>query len=408
MDAKALKPRILLFSKLFWPEGGGGELATYLIIRDVLSKYFDVTVVSGTKAPEQDILGSVGYIYWSVLETRYKPIEWIKLLANINWLRRLVEKTDIVYVPSHTLIPVSIPLKIIKPSIKIVLHLHNYQILAYTSVVLAGKEPDMAMDMIVEHGEHKSLIRTLLTGLGHYINYINRLAIRFVDKIICVSHRQYEILTKYVPEIRDKAYVIYNPPPPMLTINKRISEEPTLIYAGGGSYIKGFIILLSAIVKILKRYKHRIYITYGREISSQEISLLEKLSKKLDNKVMLLGRLSHKEHLKLHEDAWGLLFPSISEEPLPYAIVESLLTGTIPIASKVGGIPEIIKGTPAENFLFTPGDIDEFISKIEMLISLSKDNVENISIRLREHVPRIFDEKSIKSNLTSLFESVVH
>jgi len=402
-----MKPKILVFSKLFWPEGGGAELATYLIVRDVLSKYFNVTVVSGTKTPEQDILGSIRYIYWNILETRYKPIEWIKLFANINWLKRLVEKINIVYIPSHTLIPLSIALKIIKPDIKIVLHLHNYQILTYTSVVLTDREPDMATDMIVEYGEHKNLIRTLLTGLGHYINYINRLAIRFVDKIICVSHRQYEILTKYVPEIRDKTHVIYNPPPPMPTINKRIGEEPTLLYAGGGSYIKGFIILLSTIVKILKRHKSRIYITYGREISSQEISLLEKLSKKLDNKVMSLGRLSHKEYLKLHEDAWGLLFPSIWEEPLPYAIVESLLTGTIPIASKVGGVPEVVKGTVAEKFLFEPENIEEFSDRIERLVSLSKEEVVSIGTRLREDVRKLFDRGKIERKLIDSFMSIL-
>jgi len=405
---KITKPKILVFSKLFWSEGGGAELATYLIIRDVLSKYFDVTVVSGTKTPEQDILGSIRYIYWNILETRYKPIEWIKLFANINWLKRLVEKTDIVYIPSHTLMPLSIALKIIKPDIKIVLHLHNYQILTYTSVVLTGREPDAATDMIVEYGEHKSLIRTLLTGLGHYINYINRLAIRFVDKIICVSNRQYEILTKYVPEIRNKIHVIYNPPPLMPTINKRIGEEPTLLYAGGGSYIKGFIILLSTIVKILKRHKNRIYITYGREISSQEISLLEKLSKKLDNRVMPLGKLSHKEYLKLHEDAWGLLFPSIWEEPLPYVIVESLLTGTIPIASKVGGVMEIVDNTPAEKFLFTLGDVDEFIAKIEMLISLSREEVLNIGTKLREHAIKIFNREEIEKKIADLFMSLIN
>ena len=403
-----MKPKILVFSKLFWPKGGGAELATYLIARDALSKYFDVTVVSGTKTPEQDILGSIRYIYWNILETRYKPTEWIKLFANINWLKRLVEKTDIVYIPSHTLIPISITLKIIKPDIKIVLHLHNYQILTYTSVVLTDREPDMATDMIVEYGEHKNLIRTLLTGLGHYINYINRLAIRFVDKIICVSNRQYEILKKYVPEIRDKTHVIYNPPPPMPTINKRISEEPILLYAGGGSYIKGFIILLSTIVKILKRHKSKFYITYGREISSQEISLLEKLSKKLDNRVMPLGRLSHKEYLKLHEDAWGLLFPSIWEEPLPYAIVESLLTGTIPIASKVGGVPEVVKGTVAEKFLFEPENIEEFSDRIERLVSLSKEEVVSIGTRLREDARKLFDRGKIERKLIDSFMSILN
>jgi glycosyltransferase involved in cell wall biosynthesis len=407
VDAKALKPRILLFSKLFWPEGGGGELATYLIVRDVLSKYFDVKVVSGTRTPEQDILGSIRYIYWNILETRYKPIEWIKLFANINWLKRLVEKTDIIYIPSHTLIPLSIALKTIKPDIKIVLHLHNYQILTYTSVVLAGREPDMAVDMIVEYGEHKSLIRTLLTGLGHYINYINRLAIRFVDKIICVSNSQYEILAKYVPEIRDKAYVIYNPPPPMPAVNKRISEEPTLLYAGGGSYIKGFTILLSAIAKLSRRSKAKIYVTHGDSISPRERSLLEKMSERSNKRLIYLSRIMHREFLKLHEDVWGLLFPSISEEPLPYAIIESLLTGTIPIASKIGGIIEIVDNTPAENFLFTPGNLDEFISKIEMLISLSKNEVLDIGAKLRDYATNLFKRDEIEKKILNIFESLI-
>jgi glycosyltransferase involved in cell wall biosynthesis len=265
----------------------------------------------------------------------------------------------------------------------------------------------MATDMIVEYEEHKNLIRTLLTGLGHHINYINRLAIRFVDKIICVSNRQYEILTKYVPEIRDKTYVIYNPPPPMPTVNKRIGEEPTLLYSGGGSYIKGFTMLLNAIAKLLKRSKVKIYVIHGDRISPRERSLLEKMSERSNKKLIYLSRIIHKEYLKLHEDAWGLLFPSISEEPLPYAIVESLLTGTIPIASKVGGVMEIVNNTPAEKFLFTPGNLDEFISKIEMLISLSKKEILDIGTKLREYATNLFKRDEIEKKILNTFESLI-
>jgi glycosyltransferase involved in cell wall biosynthesis len=74
-----------------------------------------------------------------------------------------------------------------------------------------------------------------------------------------------------------------------------------------------------------------------------------------------LNRLPHEKYLKLHENAWGLLFPSICEEPLPYAIVESSLLSTIPIASKVGGIPEIVEGTVAERFLFEPGNVKNLL-----------------------------------------------
>jgi len=86
------------------------------------------------------------------LEARYKPVEWIKTFTGIGWVRNLVEEADIVYIPSHTLIPLAIAVKTINPRTKIVLHLHNYQLLTYTSIVLAGREPDVAADMIVELG----------------------------------------------------------------------------------------------------------------------------------------------------------------------------------------------------------------------------------------------------------------
>jgi glycosyltransferase involved in cell wall biosynthesis len=405
VDAKAMKPRILVLTKLFWPEGGGAELATYLIIKDILSKHFDVAIVSGTRSPEPDILEHARYIHWGALEARYKPIEWIKTFMGIGWVRNLVEEADIVYIPSHTLIPLTIAVKTINPRTKIALHLHNYQLLTYTSVVLANREPDVATDIIVELGEHKSLLRALLAGFGHYINYINRFAAMLADKIICVSHRQCEIILRYIPEVRGKAEVIYNPPPSLPSLNKRINDKPIVIYIGGGSYIKGFEMFLETIFKaLIKGLDIKVYITYGRGMSPKEEVLLKRILRNLGNNLVLLGRLSYDEYLKLHEVAWALLFPSIWEEPLPYAIIESMLLGTIPIASGAGGVPEIIRGSPAEEYLFTPGDINEFIDRIEKLLSQSKKDIIDIGIKLREHILRLLNEERIENKLVSLFK----
>jgi glycosyltransferase involved in cell wall biosynthesis len=280
VDDKAMKPRILAFAKLFWPGGGGAELATYLIVKDILSKYFKVTIVSGTRNPELDILKHARYIHWSALEARYKPIEWIKTFTSISWIRNLVEKADTVYIPSHTLIPIAIAVKALNPRTKVVLHLHNYQLLTYTSIVLANRKPDAATDIIVELGEHKSLLRALITGFGHYINYINRLATILADKIICASHKQCEIISRHIPEVRNKAEVIYNPPPPISnqpTISKRIGEEPILVYAGGASYIKGFQILLKALAKILRKYEAKAYVIL-RKASPREKAFVNETS----------------------------------------------------------------------------------------------------------------------------------
>jgi len=83
----------------------------------------------------------------------------------------------------------------------------------------------------------------------------------------------------------------------------------------------------------------------------------------------LVGKVENKEINELHRETWVLMFPSIADKPLPYAVAEAMALSTISIASKVGDIPEITIDTSAENFLFVPGNIDELINKIKMVMS---------------------------------------
>jgi len=402
MDAKIMKPRILVLTKLFWPEGSGGELATYLIVKNILLKHFDVFIVSGTRKPEADILKLANYIHWSVLETRYKPVEWLKLLANTNWLRKLIEEADIVYIPSHTLIPMAVVAKHLKPNVKVILHLHNYQVLTFTSVVLANRRPDLATDIIVEYEEHERLARALIAGIGHYINYVNRCVFKYVDRVICVSRRQCGIILKYLPELRDRTVVIYNPLPPLLEVDKRISNEPVLIYPSGRNYIKGAYTLLKALTRMKSR-KFSVYAIYGHKVTPREKRFLEKLEQMLSFRLIFLDRLPYGEYQRLHEIAWGLLFPSMNEEPLSYVVVESMLTRTIPIASRVGGIPEIVEGTYAERLMFTPGRPDELADRMEMVLSLSRDQLADVGSKLREVTLKRFSNEVTKQRLLEVF-----
>lgn len=120
-----------------------------------------------------------------------------------------------------------------------------------------------------------------------------------------------------------------------------------------------------------------------------------------------MSRVPHEEYLKLHETAWNLLFPSISEEPLPYAVAESMLMGTIPIAAKVGGVPETVRGTFAEDYLFAPGNVDEFVDKVEMFLSQSRGNIMDVGMKLREHAFELFNKEEIENKIVNLFESIL-
>ena len=400
-----MKPRILLLSKLFWPEGGGGELATYLIAKSILSKHFNVTIVSGTRRPELDVLKATRYVHWSALESRFKPVEWFKLVANTKHIRGLIEGADVVYITSHTLIPLAPIAKTLKPSVKVVLHAHNYQLLTFTSVVLAERGPDIATDIMVEYGEHGSLLRAILAGLGHYVNIVNRIALNYMDRVICVSRRQCEILVEHIPELKGRTAVIYNPPPPLPGINRNLDEEPTLLYAGGGSYIKGYHLALKTLTRIAARLKCRIYVIHVKKVGNAK-KMMEGISQTLNERLIPLDRIPHKEYLELLRRTWGLLFPSIAEEPLPYAIVESMLTGTIPVASRVGGVPEIVEGTPAEEYMFTPGDVGEFLDRVEKLVSQPREAIVDAGMRLREHALRLFNREEIEGKLVGLLKSI--
>jgi len=84
-------------------------------------------------------------------------------------------------------------------------------------------------------------------------------------------------------------------------------------------------------------------------------------------------------------------------------VLESMLMGTIPIAARVGGVPEVVVGSPAEDYLFTPGNVDELMDKIELVLMQSKDYLLDISIKLREHVIKLFSIENPENKIANLF-----
>ncbi|MEM2196985.1 MAG: glycosyltransferase family 4 protein, partial [Sulfolobales archaeon] len=131
------------------------------------------------------------------------------------------------------------------------------------------------------------------------------------------------------------------------------------------------------------------------------VSVIERLEKTYN----LLGYLEYEEVLKLHSITHALLFSSIWEEPLPYVVMEAMLMGTIPIASKVGGVPEIVGETYAEKMLFEPGNVEELLNKIESVLTMSSEQIANVGRRLREAILKKFDPEVIKRKLIKVFSA---
>ena len=405
MGSRPISRRVVVLSELFWPEGGGAELATYLAT-DILRGVFEVTVVTGSGNP--GVLPGVRYVYEPLLARREKAFLWLNMyrFARTERFKELVRGADIVYIPRLAFPAIPYVKEMGK---SVVVHLHDYIPLSYSAAILAPYEDHRHRitrdDIELECG--KGVKYCLGASLLWWLPKLARNWIKLADRVICVSRRQAEILVDSVPELRDKIEVVYNPIPLWLADLKPVkipSDTPTFLYVGGGRYVKGFHILLEALERLGRRGVNAKFLlanTYNRE----NLKALETLRERYESiEINVIGRVSSEQLLELHREAWALIFPSIWEEPLPYAVVEAMLAGTIPVASRVGGVPEIIRGSPAEEYLFTPGDTNEFIDRIKKLLSQSKRDITDIGMKLREHILRLLNEERIESKLTSLFK----
>jgi len=396
--------RILVISERYWPDGSGGELATHLIL-DILRKRFDVTVVTGTKNPSR--LSGVGYIYESLLSKREKPILWLDTVKLVHTQRfqKLLRESDVVYIPSFAFLIIPYAKRLGK---KVVVHLHGYIPISYTATVLAPYEEhkhritldDIRLECM------KSLRHCVGASLLWWLPKLARKWISQADKVICVSKRQAEIIADQAPELRDKIEVVYNPLPPEI-INteprKELDDTPTFLYVGGDSYVKGFHILLKA-VKELGRQGIKTRFILTNRYSRKSIEILNTLTNKYKNlRIDVVGRVEYHELIKLHEKAWALVFPSIWEEPLPYAVVEAVALGTIPIASRAGGVIELLNDTVVQQFMVSSGNANDLVKKILMMLSFNVNEVKVLGFKLRKEILQRLDPIKIEKKLIEIF-----
>jgi len=91
--------RILVVSEIFWPKGGGAELATYLILRILNRAGCKITVITGTKRPA--LIDGVKYYYTGLLG------HWNRVKRSLNtwfltrepWFLNLLRKHGVLHCP---------------------------------------------------------------------------------------------------------------------------------------------------------------------------------------------------------------------------------------------------------------------------------------------------------------------
>ncbi|MEM2506231.1 MAG: glycosyltransferase family 4 protein [Nitrososphaeria archaeon] len=402
---------ILFLSELFYPHGGGAELATYLYAKLLAEAKVNVVVITNRFSGEPDYSDNEGFrVYRLPLFRRAENVKYAILKRSgilfSSFLRKLIRWADVVYVPRFWFSAIPVTKAMGKP---VITHLHDYIAVCPLAVLYDSKADGVCEKngncsakciYAYETCRRKGFVRAFgSTFLNLTLWPILRQFIEQSDALICVSKTQRKLIAKYAPQLKSKIKVIYNPLPnlPLTPLHGN-----DFGYFGGASYLKGFHILLGALE--YRKIK-------GYENVTVHATKFNKNDKKLSDiaytaGMILYGKLGRVEMEKIYQKIKAVIVPSICIETFNYVVAEALLKGRIVIASNIGGILELVEGSPGI-FLFDAGDTVQLAEKIQFVNCLDVDEALKLGMLNRKTFTEKFRDEMSIGNFLSLCENIM-
>lgn len=197
-----------------------------------------------------------------------------------------------------------------------------------------------------------------------YLKNLEEEVIKKVDKIVFVSEKSLIVFTEKYKEYNNKCTYIYNGVVDILEKNKISFEEKPIkfICVGTINERKGQKLIFNTVKKLEKKLEDKVvfYIVGGGPEYSRYKNLVEKFN--LEKIIKVLGEREDVEALLKQSHIF--ILPSY-DEGLPIAIIEAMRAGLPIIATKVGGIPEMILNG-REGYLINPieDDIEDILNQV--------------------------------------------
>lgn len=120
---------------------------------------------------------------------------------------------------------------------------------------------------------------------------------------------------------------------------------------------------------------------------SMDEELINELSRFKSTNVHMLGYLHGQELEKLTKKAMAVVIPSEWYENYPYSALEAMVYGKPVIASRIGGLPELVIDN-VSGMLYKPFDHKQLASKIGALAMMPKSKIIAMGKEARKSVER--------------------
>jgi glycosyltransferase involved in cell wall biosynthesis len=122
--------------------------------------------------------------------------------------------------------------------------------------------------------------------------------------------------------------------------------------------------------------------------------------------IEILGFKQGSELKDLTQKAKAVIIPSECYENYPFSGLEAMAYGKPIIASRIGGIPEQVEDG-VTGFLFEPFDEDQLSAKINLLNSLTKEEIKEMGRRARQKVERNNDKNIYFSSILNIYQRLL-
>ena len=275
---------------------------------------------------------------------------------------------------------------------------------------LAGRLTGVKKIIFTGHGwafnEDRSLVTKIMITIGHW------LTITLSHQVIAVCQRIKDQIRNW-PGTKRKVEVIYNglDPYPLsdrhlarqaLTKATNFTAKPADEYIWIGMINelhpnKGVDIAIRAFALIASKFPQAHLVIIGEGEKRQElISLIDKLA--IAHQVHLAGSL---EDARSYLRAFDLFLIASRTEAFPYVLLEAGLARVPVIASRVGGIPEVITHQES-GLLFQSKHVDELAYQLEQALS-QPQVMKEMAERLAKHIREKFSQNQMTQATINLY-----
>lgn len=315
----------------------------------------------------------------------------------------LKEKPDIAHVHLfYNSLSVVIFKVLKKHNIPVVLMLHDHRLLCPSSLFLlrgnwckncqAGLYTNCTFHKCYQEDRLYSMMLTFELWQREFFFRLNK----YIDKYLFISHFQVKTHLSYHKYYNGKYIRLYNFIPSLDKISADYKRGEYLFFYGRITDEKGIRTLIN-VARKLNSFQFKIAGTGPLMEELQSINLPN---------VEFVGFQTGEALQDLIKNASFVITPSEGIENNPLTIIESYTYGKPCIASKIGGIPEIVMENET-GFLFETKSEDDLSEKILLAQSLSDDEYMRLSRNARNFADQNFNPQIYYQKLIDMYKELI-